>query len=128
MAAPQAEFLRLRAEKFLANGRDLLEKGVFDLAAFSLEQYCQLILKYYLFKILGDFPKTHFLRELFYELGKAAKKKAAVGEFLEANIDVVANLENAYITSRYLPAIFMEKEVKNMLDFCQKLKNFLGKL
>ena len=46
MSFEEAEVLRERAESFLANAERLVEEGVYDLAAFSIEQYCQLILKY----------------------------------------------------------------------------------
>jgi HEPN domain-containing protein len=128
MAKNQAAFLKDRAEKFLANGKELLEKGIFDLAAFSFEQYCQLILKYYLFRTLGDFPKTHFLKELLTALAKASRKKTKIQNFQKENINVISNLENAYLTSRYLPAIFDKDEVENMLIFCQNLDDLLKDL
>jgi len=128
MAKGEAEFLKQRAEKFLANGEDLLNKGIFDLAAFNFEQYCQLILKYYLFLEVGDFPKTHFLKDLLTELGKVYKKENSAKKLLDRDVQVISNLENAYITSRYVPSIFIEGEVREMLGFCKKLTEFLKNL
>jgi HEPN domain-containing protein len=42
----EAEVLRERAEEFLRNAEELFQKRVYDLSAFNLEQYCQLMLKY----------------------------------------------------------------------------------
>ena len=127
MAKVQAEFLKDRAEKFSEVAQGLLERGVYDLAAFNFEQYCQLILKYHLFRLLGDFPKTHFLKELFDGLAKASKKKE-IQNFKKANINIISDLENAYLTSRYLPAIFDKDQVENMNEFCHKLGQLLKKL
>ena len=46
MSFGEAEVLRKRAEAFLRNAARLLDEGEVDLAVFSLEQYCQLILEY----------------------------------------------------------------------------------
>lgn len=46
MSFEEGEILRESAEAFLTNSERLIGEGFFDLAAFSLEQYCQLILKY----------------------------------------------------------------------------------
>jgi HEPN domain-containing protein len=42
----EAELIRERAQMFLENAKRLIEEGFYDLAAFNIEQYCQLILKY----------------------------------------------------------------------------------
>jgi len=59
--------------------------------------------KYLIYRKLGDFPKTHFLRDL---LDKVLERYGAVcnlGDFLRRRSAVLALLEHAYITSRYLP-------------------------
>lgn len=52
----EVEVLRERAYMFLDNSKYLVERGGFDLAAFSLEQYCQLLLKYKLLVKTGRIP------------------------------------------------------------------------
>ena len=42
----EAEVLKIRAYAFLRNAKRLFDEGEYDLAAFSVEQFCQLILKY----------------------------------------------------------------------------------
>jgi HEPN domain-containing protein len=60
----EAEVLRERAESFLRNAEELFLKGVYDLAAFNLEQYCQLMVKYKLLVKTGTYPRTHSLLTL----------------------------------------------------------------
>lgn len=120
-----AEYLRERAEKFLKNGEELLEKGEYDLSAFNLEQACQLILKYYIFKRIGDFPKTHYIKRLLKTLGSVYEREAEVQRLLDEEISVISNLEDSYIGARYLPATFDKKQVENMLNFIRKLRRFL---
>jgi len=120
----EAEFLKERAINFLKNGKYLLEKGILDIAAFNIEQFCQLYLKYKLLLRIGDFSKTHSLKELFGEFAEVVEKGKIKG-FVERNISVIANLENAYITSRYIPMKFEESEVKEMVRFAKKFKSFI---
>ena len=124
----QAGYLKERAEKFLKNAKELFEKEEYDLSAFNLEQACQLFLKYYIFRKIGDFPKTHYLKRLIRGVGKVYKKEKEIEELLQQNISVVSNLEDAYIGARYLPFIFEKKQVENMIEFMEKLLNFLESL
>jgi len=128
MMRKEADLLRKRALNFLKNAKDLFKKGIFDIAAFNLEQFCQLYLKYKLFMEIGEFPKTHSIRDLLLELGKASSKKGEVRKFLTANISTIKNLENAYITSRYIPIEFEKEEVNEMLKFVKNFKNFVDNL
>lgn len=69
----EAELLRLRAEAFLRNAERLYAEGEYDLAAFGVEQYCRLMLKYKLLLKTGAYPRTHSLIRLVRELAKAAE-------------------------------------------------------
>ena len=124
----QADYLKERAEKFLENAKELFNKEEYDLSAFNLEQACQLFLKYYIFLKIGDFPKTHYLKRLIRDLGKVYGKEDEIEKLIEENISVVSNLEDAYIGARYLPYIFEKKQVENMMEFVEKLLEFLKKL
>ncbi len=57
MSFHEAEIFRERAEGFLANAEELFSKGNYDLAAFNIEQYCQLIIKYYLLVKSGRYQE-----------------------------------------------------------------------
>lgn len=127
MKKKEGKFLQKRAEEFLENAKDLLAQEKYALAAFNFEQSAQLFLKYFLFTLLGDFPKTHSLKRLLKETSEITNK-TKVEKFMEENADVLANLENAYLTSRYFPVEFERKEVENMREFVKTLLGFLEKL
>ena len=123
----EGKFLQERANEFLENAIDLLSQGRYALSAFNFEQAAQLFLKYFLFTKLGDFPKTHSLKRLLKEVGEVTNKEK-IKVFMEKNADVLANLENAYLTSRYFPVEFEKREVENMKDFVEKMNLFLKQL
>lgn len=101
---------------------------MYHLAVFDLEQACQLYLKYTLFLKLREFPPTHSLRDLLRGVGETYKKKKTVEKIFNQNIHLIADLEQAYITSRYLPAEFSPKQVKQIEKFSKRLIVFLKKL
>lgn len=127
MKKSEGKFLQTRAGEFLENAKRLLSEGKYALAAFNFEQSAQLFLKYFLFNKLGDFPKTHSLKRLLRGTGEVTNKRK-IRAFMEKNADVLSNLENAYLTSRYFPVEFEEKEVENMKNFVQTLILFLKHL
>ncbi len=128
MSVEDVEILKERALKFLNNAERLIDEGIYDLAAFNLQQFVELYLKYKLFLIAGEYPKTHSLKRLIKEIGKFLKKEQEVKLFLEKNIDRISNLENAYIVARYIPTEFEKKEVENMLEVAKKIKEFFDQL
>ncbi len=121
----EAEFLLRRARAFLENAEYLYSRGLFDIAAFSLEQAVQLLLKYKLLVVAGDYPRTHSVRRLFRLLLEYVRDSDLESFYLE-NINVVGDLESAYIAARYLPVEFEEREVGNMLEFVKRLFERLG--
>jgi len=124
----QMDFLKKRAEEFLKTADYHLKEGFYHLTAFDLEQALQLYLKYFLFLKLKDYPKTHSLKELMKNLGKAYHKELEIKKIIEKNIHLIANLEEAYISSRYLPAEFTLKQVKEMKKFVEDFIKFLKTL
>lgn len=121
----KAEFLKERAEDFLKDAKFDISEKRWNLAAFHLEQACQFYLKYYLFKKLADFPKTHSIKELLLDVGSAYQKKNQILKFIKENERVIFDLEEAYISSRYLPIDFSESQVKEMENFCKNLLKLL---
>ncbi|MEM7819041.1 MAG: HEPN domain-containing protein [Candidatus Aenigmatarchaeota archaeon] len=124
----EAEFLKERAESFFRDAELAIKETRWNSAAFHLEQACQLYLKYFLFKKIGDFPKTHSLRRLLKSIGKAYSKEEDIDNFVERNEEVLFSLEQAYIVSRYLPVEFSEKQVNKMLQFFKELLTLLQNL
>lgn len=105
----------------------LLKKGDYSLAAFNLEQASQLFLKHYLFLKLKDFPKIHSLNQLLKEIGKTYQKEKEIKKLIDENISLIADLEEAYLTSRYLPVEFYKSQVEKMEEFVDFLLKFLTK-
>lgn len=120
MSFEEAEILRERAEDFLKNAKRLIDENIWDLAAFNLEQYCQLLLKYKLLLKTGTYPRTHSIIRLLRELSKLEPE---LNELLnnESHIIFLTKIEDAYIGSRYLPRRYEEKEVKTILKFIEEV-------
>ncbi|MEM2212943.1 MAG: HEPN domain-containing protein [Candidatus Nezhaarchaeales archaeon] len=116
MSLEEVEVLRRRAEAFLRNAEYLLKGGEWDLTVFNLEQYCQLVLKYKLLLKTGSYPRTHSLRRLIRELAKHNPKLQTLVDD-EQMLHYVARLEEAYITSRYMPYSYEEKEAQSLYRF-----------
>jgi len=87
--------LRERALEFLRNAERLLAEGSYDLAAFNIEQYCQLMLKYKLLVLVGTYPRTHSITRLVRELSKVNKSAEAL--LSSENIILITKIEDAHI-------------------------------
>jgi len=122
------DFLRNKAQIFFESGSEQIQKKRYFLAAFSFEQAAQLYLKYYLFIKLKDFPKVHEIDKLLREIGKVYNKKKQIDSFLKKNASVIGDLQQAYITSRYLPIDFSQYQVEKMQSFIKRLRIFLKKI
>ena len=120
MSLEEAEILRERAEAFLKNAERLIAEGIYDLAAFNIEQYCQLILKYKLLIKTGTYPRTHSIIRLLRELSKIAEELKGLLNNREAMI-YLTKIEDAYIGARHLPRRYEEIEVKEMLRFTKEV-------
>ena len=120
MVREDVDILRRRAESFIRNASKLIEDGEWDLAMFSMEQYCQLILKYRLLLIKGSYPRTHSIRRLIREVGEYDNSILELVEDVN-KLHYIARLEEAYITSRYLPYSYEEDEVKDMYRFIMEV-------
>lgn len=100
----------------MRNAKELFDKGVYDLAAFNIEQYCQLILKYKLLVKTGTYPRTHSILRLIRELSKITREV----EFLLNDIVMLTKIEDAYIGSRCLPRRYERAEVEAILRFAEE--------
>lgn len=109
-----------RAEAFLKNAEKLVGEGVLDLAAFNIEQYCQLMLKYKLLIKACTYPMIHSVIRLLRELTVIAP---ALKDFLDdsENMLYLTKVEDAYIGARYLPRRYEGSEVKSMLKFVKEV-------
>ncbi len=120
------EILKERGEKFLEAANYFYQKGYYDICTFNLEQAVQLFLKYSLWKILGDFEKTHSIFNLLEDYKKASKKEKEIDELIKKYEETINDLEVAYIEARYLPASFTKNQIDKMFEFLNELKDILG--
>jgi len=116
----EAEILKERAEAFLKNAEKLVTEGIYDLAIFNMEQYCQLILKYKLLIKTGTYPRTRSIIRLLRELSKIVEELKGLLNSKEAMI-YLTKIEDAYIGARYLPRRYEEIEVKEVLRFIKEV-------
>jgi HEPN domain-containing protein len=96
------EFLKERALQFLEMSKAAAERDFYELALFHAEQALQLYTKYLIYK-LGDFPKTHLLRDLLDKVLELYGAVCNIDDLLRRRSAVLALPEHAYITSRYHP-------------------------
>jgi len=120
MSFKGTEILRERAEAFLENAEKLVAEGKYDLAAFCIEQYCQLMLKYKLLLKTGTYPRTHSIIGLLRLLSSMSRDAKTFVEDSN-NILYLTKIEDAYIGARYLPRPYEESEAKSMLKFAKEV-------
>lgn len=113
-----SDFLRERSSSFFRGAERYFEEKDYALAAFSVEQAVQLILRDFLRSRLGDFPKTHVLKVLFDDCSKLCPSLFKV--YADSEL-LVSNIENAYILTRYFDVEYSESEVRKMLQFYRDL-------
>ncbi|MEM1573312.1 MAG: HEPN domain-containing protein [Candidatus Methanomethylicaceae archaeon] len=117
MSFEEAQIIKERAEAFLKNVQILFEEGIYDLAAFNIEQYCQLILKYKLLIKTGTYPRTYSIIRLIKE---PSKIDVRANKLLQ-DIIMITKIEDAYIGSRYLSRRYEKEEVETMLKYAKEI-------
>jgi len=121
LSSEEAEVLKDRAHSFLGNARRLFDEKEYDLAAFNIEQFFQLILKYKLLVKTGTYPRTHSMVRLLRELDSVAVGKN-LASFIDTEIMNITKVEDAYIVSRYLPRRYEKREVELLIAFADEFK------
>jgi len=111
-----------RSERFFVNALKDFEEKEYDIAMFNLEQSLQLFLKAKILLKGIQFPKTHEIEKLIEFLSKIEKEI----KLSEKEKKVLKNLEQAYISSRYLPFSFSEEDVKDAIELVKKIRDFYG--
>ncbi len=109
-------FLKKRSQEFWQAAAENLAKNRYNLAALCLEQTLQLYLKYLIYLKAGDFPKTHYFDELMDLIGEHYNQ-VSIAKHYETHVVQYNALEDAYISSRYLPREFSQNEVEELMEF-----------
>ncbi|MCX8200631.1 MAG: HEPN domain-containing protein [Candidatus Caldarchaeum sp.] len=103
------DVLRRRAVDFLELAENSRQEGKHDVACFLAEQAAQLYLKSALLKTIGDYSRTHSVRQLLKQLADAIHSEK-LRDFSEEWNTVLSGLEDAYIMSRYTGKQYDERD------------------
>ena len=124
------QILIKRAKDFLVEAEEAIQNNRFDLSSFFAEQAVQLYLKAVLLKIVGDYPKTHYIRVLLSRLSQVLPddKRILLEDFMKRNRAKISELEDTYITARYIPKIFGKDDAIDLVNLAKELINLVSKL
>lgn len=121
----EVALLRDRALRMLGSGRRSLLDGDYDIAAFMADQAIQLYLKSVIFELTGEVPRVHAVRQLMLVLKDLLGNPNLVDDFVRENRSLLIRLEEAYISSRYMPRKYDREEAEELLDFAGKVIGFV---
>ncbi|NHW44872.1 MAG: HEPN domain-containing protein [Candidatus Verstraetearchaeota archaeon] len=119
------ETLLERSRRFCETASMQIERGFYDLAVFSLEQGLQLFLKACLLKLGADYPRTHSVRKLLELIVKVSGGEAISDLLRKFSVELGA-LEDAYITSRYVPRGYSPEEVERLRKVVEEVMAVVG--
>ncbi|MEM2179167.1 MAG: HEPN domain-containing protein [Candidatus Methanomethylicaceae archaeon] len=125
----EVEILQGRAKTFLKYAKEALKRGDFDFACFSSEQAAQLFVKSVILELIGEVPRLHRVRELLYLLSKSVPEmEKPITKFIEENREVLRTLDDAYITSRYMPSTYTCEDAEMLVKLAEDLIEFLSRV
>jgi HEPN domain-containing protein len=116
------EALLRRSDGFLETARMQTRAGLYDLAVFSLEQSLQLFLKATLLRVGADYPRTNSVRRLL-ELLTEVTGRSELRELASRYSVELGALEDAYISSRYIPRIYTKDEFERLRAVVEKVRS-----
>ena len=118
MSYEEAEILRSRAYSFLRNAKALFNEGEYDLAAFNVEQFCQLLLKYKLLMKTGSYPRAYSIVRLVELSLQGSWRKT--GQVHRVRDHVPHKARGCIHRSKVSAQKIREREVKKLLLFSEK--------
>jgi HEPN domain-containing protein len=116
------EALLRRSDGFLETALMQARAGMYDLAVFSLEQSLQLFLKATLLRVGADYPRTHSIRRLL-ELLTEVTGRSELRELASRYSVELGALEDAYISSRYIPRIYTKDEFERLRAVVEEVRS-----
>ncbi len=119
------ECLLERSRRFYETALMQINRGFYDLAAFSLEQSLQLYLKACLLKLGMDYPRTHSVRRLLELVYKLTGSGEVMGVLEKFSVEL-GSLEDAYITSRYVARSYSSREVERLKKTVEEVMRVVG--
>jgi len=122
----EVDLLRSIALKMLKFAKKSFSDEDYDIAAFLAEQAVQLFLKSVILERTGEVPRTHVIRQLFHIFENIFENCAdRVDVFVRENRSLLIRLEEAYLASRYPFKEYEMEEVRELIDFAEKVINFV---
>lgn len=121
----ESEILRKRAEVFLRHAKEALKHGEFDFVCFSSERAVQLFIKSAMLELIGEVPRLHRVREMLHLLGKSVPERGPISEFVEKNREKLRMLDDAYVTSRYLPSTYTHEDAETLVKLAEEAVGLL---
>jgi HEPN domain-containing protein len=125
MSYREVSLLRDRSLRMLNSGRRSLLEGDNDIAAFMAEQAAQLYLKSKILELTGEIRRLYAIRQLMRVLKDLSDKPNLVDDFTRENRSLLIRLEEAYISSRYMPREYDREEAEELLNFAEKALEFV---
>jgi len=124
------EILDKRAREFLAEAKEALERGRYDLACFFAEQAAQLYLKAILLKLAGEYPRTYQIRTLLSRLAELLpdEKRRQIVEFMRSNRARLSELEDVYIMARYSTKSYTREDAEDLVRLVVDIINMVEEL
>ena len=122
----EVERMRVRASAFLELAREALRTENHDVSCFLSEQAAQLHLKSVLLEAIGDYPRTHSVRNLLTEVSESYGGHG-IDEFVRRNRTRLIALEDAYIIARYTPATYTRDDARDMIQMAEEIIGVTGK-
>ena len=116
------EALLRRSDGFLETALMQARAGMYDLAVFSLEQSLQLFLKATLLRVGSDYPRSHSIRRLL-ELLTEVTGRSELRELASRYSVELGALEDAYISSRYIPRIYTKDEFERLRAVVEEVRS-----
>jgi HEPN domain-containing protein len=116
------EALLRRSDGFFETALTQARSGMYDLAVFSLEQSLQLFLKAKLLRVGSDYPRTHSIRRLL-ELLTEVTGRSELRELASRYSVELGALEDAYISSRYIPRIYTKDEFERLRAVVEEVRS-----
>ncbi len=119
------KLLMRRASDALDTAKYHLDKGIYDWAAFEIEQSLQLFLKGRLLESGIPFPSVHEIRKHIELLGRVNNDNYLLGILKSRQLEL-SLLEDVYITSRYIPKEIGKDEAVELMLLVEEVINHEG--
>ena len=120
MSHREVSLLRDRSLRMLSSARRSLLDGDYDLAAFMADQAVQLYLKSVILELTGELPRIHAVRQLMRVLKDLSDRPKVIDDYVREKRSLLIRLEEAYISSRYMPRIYEKDEVEELVNFAEE--------